>query len=378
MEDIVIMEAPVEKVANPLISLVDTLQTQRDAKEDYVLPAGSISYNGETALLEVLGENSKIEQYILTEHTHNQISEKLEIPKGYYRKMKSEYPQLLQDNINGWLSKKEKTKYLLRTFNYPGQDKICRAMLSNRYNILDNYDVLVAALEAIKNTGVRIEIVKADVTDSRMYLHIVAPEIHTEATELLDGYLANRSTAETGRGIISGMAISNSEVGSGTFEISARAQILQCKNGLHDRNAKFRKVHLGGRLEEGAIDWSQNTKNKNYELIISQVTDSVKVYLSQEYLGQLTTKLKQYKEIPVEHPTGLIEKVSTELNIGEEHKNSILRFFLKDNDESVFGMMNAITRQSQTMGPDKQYEVESSIFSLLPSLHKWDKPVSTN
>jgi len=211
-----------------------------------------------------------------------------------------------------------------------------------------------------------------------MYLHVVAPEIHIAATELLDGYLADRTTAKVGNGIISGMVICNSEVGLGTYEVSARAQILQCLNGMHDRDAKFRKVHLGARLDEGIIDWSEGTKNKNYELIVSQTADAVKTYLSKEYLGQLTTKLQGYKEHIIEHPTGLIERVSTELNIPEAHKNNILKYFLKDGDESSFGMMNAFTRESQKMGPDKQYDVESNVFELLPKFKGYDKPLSKN
>lgn len=373
-QEIVVVDQPQE---NPLVSLVKTLDAQKKAKEDYVVPADHITYNGTTGMLEVLGDESKIEQYKVSDHTHHMVGDKLEIPRGYYKRMQTAYPELLSENINGWLSRKEKTKYLLRTFNYEGQDKLVRAMLSDRYNILDNYDVLVAALEAIKNTGVKVEIVKAEITDMRMYLHVVAPEIHVEATNLLDGYLANRDTAKTGRGIISGMVLSNSEIGMGTFEISARAQILQCKNGLHDRNARFRKVHLGGRLEEG-IQWSQNTKNKNYELIISQVTDSVKVYLSQDYLGKLTDKLQEYKEVKIEHPTGVIERINNELQIGEEHKNSVLRYFLQDGDESALGMLNAYTRHTQKMDPDSQYEVESGVFSLLGNMHKWDKPAGKN
>lgn len=364
------MEATV--IENPLVSLVGKLKEQQVAKKDIVVPAGYISYSGVDGLLTVGEDSMKVSDY-----AHQQIADKLEIPRSYYKKMQSGYPELLEQNVNMWLSRKEKTKYLLRTFNYADKDNICRALLSDRYNILDNMDVLVCALEAIKETGVHVEIVKAEVSDTNMYIHVVAPEIHVEATDLLDGYLQNRDSAITGRGIISGMVISNSEVGNGTFEISARAQILQCKNGMHDRNAKFRKVHLGGKLEEG-IQWSQNTKNKNYELIMSQVSDSVKVYLSKDYLGQLTDKLRKAKEVEVEHPAGMIERVSNELLIPETHRNSILNYYMKDGDLSGLGIIHAVTRTTQHMGVDDQFEIESGIFNLIPKLKQFDKPVSKN
>lgn len=365
---------------SPLGSIVQKLEYQNKIKEDRVVPTGHVRYDPGSGLLLVGASSIEEIGYSLTDVAHDQISEKLGIPRAYYHKLKTEFPQLLGENINGWLGKKEKTKYLLRTFNYgeEGVQNMCRAMLSNRYNILDNYDVLIAALEAIQKTGIEVEIVKAEITDSRMYLHVIAPEIHHKATQLLDGYLENRATAVTNDGIVSGMVISNSEVGRGTFEISARAQVLRCKNGLHDRNAKFRKVHLGGRLDEGTIDWSENTKNKNYELIMAQVGDSVKEYLSERYLGNLVTKLTGYKEIEIEHPTGVIEKIGKELQLAESHKMSVLKHFLRDGDSSVFGMMNAVTRTSQDMGADQQYDTDAGIFDLLPRIKTFDKPQSKN
>ena len=367
----------VETTPNPLIGLVEKLEVQKNLKHDLVVPAGHISYSADMGKLIIAGESN----YSLTDHAHDQIGQKLEIPNSYYRRMKSEYPDLLAQNINGWLSRKEKMKYLLRTFKFPteGQDHVCRAMLSNRYNILDNYDVLIAALEAVKSTGIHVEIVKAEMTDLRMYLHVVAPEIHVQATKLLDGYLENKKTARLNDGIISGFVISNSEVGMGTFEISARSQILVCKNGLHDRNAKFRKVHLGAAMDNGIIDWSKQTQQKNYELIVSQTKDAVKTYLSKEYLGNLISRLERYKEDTVDNPIQVVEKVSQELQVSESHKTNILKHFFSDGDNSVFGMMNAFTRETQNMPADTAHDVESGVFDLLPRIKSFDKqPASKN
>ena len=186
-------------------------------------------------------------------------------------------------------------------------------------------------------------------------------------------------TAVVGNGIISGMCICNSEVGMGTYEISARAQILKCKNGMHDRNAKFRKVHLGGKMDEGIIQWSQNTRNKNYELIMAQVKDSVKTYLSHDYLGQLTSKLQKAKDTPIEHGIQVVENISNVLNVPTSHRENILKYFLRDQeDQNALGILNAFTRESQKMDADTQFTVESELFQMLPGIHKFDKPLSKN
>jgi len=359
-------------VENPLVGIIKKLDTQRAYQHDIVVPSGHIHYEGGILYA---GE----EEYTVNDLAHDQISGKLDIPISYYKKMKTEYPELLDKNINGWLSRKEKAKFLLRTFKYADTDSVCRAFLSDRYNILDNYDVLITALEAIKDTGIEIEIVKANVTDRRMYIHAVAPSIHVDATNLLDDYLADTSKAVLNNGIISGILLTNSEVGMGTFEVAACAQILKCTNRMHDRASKFRKVHLGGKMDEGIIQWSQTTRNKNYELIMSQVKDAVKTYLSQDYLGQLTLKLQRAKDTEIEHPVQVIENISNALNIEQAHRDNILKYFLRDQQsQNALGVLNAVTRESQKMLPDSQYNVESELFQMLPGIKKWDKPASKN
>lgn len=362
------------EVLSPLESIVEQLEFQKKIKRDYVVPSGSMRYDGLTGFLAIDNKD-----YQLTDHSHFQIGSKLEIPTSYYKRMLADNPDLLATNINSWLSRKEKTKYLLRTFNFgqEGVNNICRAMLSDRYSIMDNWDVLIAALEAIKKTGIHVEIQKAEITERRMYLHIVAPEIQVDATELLDGYLENRDSAVLNNGIISGLVITNSEVGLSRFEVSARAQILRCKNGMHDRNAAFRKTHLGAKMDEGYVQWSENTKNKNYELIISQVGDAVKTYMSKEYLGNLTSKLQKHKYDKIENPKSVIEVVSAEIGIPQEHQNEILKYFYKDGDESSFGLMNSFTRESQKMTADLQYETESTVMDLLPKFHRFDQQITS-
>jgi hypothetical protein len=362
------------EVANPLVAIVEKLELQRASQHDIVVPAGHLHYEGGILYAEE-------ESFTVNELAHEQIASKLEIPIGYYRKMKSENSDLLAKNVNGWLSQKEKAKYLLRTFKYEGADDVCRAFLSNRYNILDNYDVLICALEAIKDSGIEIEIVKADITDKRMYLHAVAPSIHIDATNLLDGYLAQETikASQLHNGIISGILLTNSEVGMGTFEVAACAQIVRCTNRMHDRASKFRKVHLGAKMDDGIVEWSTNTKNKNYDLIMSQVKDSVKTYLSHDYLGQLTQKLQKAKDTPIEHGIQVVENISNALNITTEHRQNVLKHFLRDQKESnVLGVLNAFTRETQKMDADTQYTVESELFTMLPGIHKFDKPLSKN
>jgi hypothetical protein len=102
------------------------------------------------------------------------------------------------------------------------------------------------------------------------------------------------------------------------------------------------KVHLGGRMDEGKIEWSEDTKHKNVELIIAQVKDAVKVYTSQEYLGQSIPKLEDGGAERLNHPVDAITNISHELNFSDEKQKDLLAFFMESGDITAFGAAQAV------------------------------------
>ena len=353
-----------------LVSLVNKLELQKDAKLDIVAPASRIVMTPGGGLVV---DNNTFNPNRLFE---SQIAEKLGIPSNYYQKMKELRPELLADNVNGWLEYNPRKQYLVRGFQFPEQTGVARAFLSDRYHIIDNYDVLFAALDAIKKTGVNVEITKAEVTENRMYLHVTCPEIEVAADEFLREYLKENDAA--GNGIISGFVISNSEVGAGTFEIRPRAVICKCNNGLVVKDDRFRRYHLGAQMDAGEIAWSERTKQKNYELIISQTQDAVETFLSKDYLGKMIEKIAVSHQIELKHPIDAVQNVCTHLRITEEHKANILQHFLKDGIHNAGGIFHAVTRESQNMDADTQFDVEAGITEMMPKIVKFDKPFSKN
>ncbi len=364
--------------AEHLGGLITTLELQKVQKRDFIVPASQLRYTPEGRMIIEAKQGSTDQRgNWLNDICHSQVADKLGIPVAYYKKMMASHPDLLAQNVNGWLQKST-SKYLMRTFEIdPEQPGTARAFLSDRYQILDNYDVLLAALEAIKKMGVQVQITKAQVSESRMYLHITCPELEVNAEAFLKGYMKEEGAA-AGNGIITGFVLTNSEVGLGTFEIRPRATILKCTNGLIGTDDRFRRVHLGGKLEEGEVEWSERTKQKNYELIISQTQDAVKTFLSKDYLNGMIRKLAEAHQIKLENPMDTVHNVCRELSITEEHKKDILSFFLSDGDHRASGVFNAITRQAQNMNCDAQFEVECGIGKLLPNIQKFDKPFGKN
>jgi hypothetical protein len=209
----------------------------------------------------------------------------------------------------------------LRTFiDREQRTGIARAMLSDRYNVLDNYDVMLATLEAIRESGINVQIESGDITDTKFYMRFICPILKMEAPELLKNYRVPNGT-QGGNGIISGFVISNSETGNGKFSISPRAVVLACRNGMIFKDALFQKTHLGAKMEEyTTIDWSEETRQKNYQLVISQVKDAIKFYASQEFLGAKIHELLEKGNKELSHPIEAVKNVTKALSISDEKK----------------------------------------------------------
>lgn len=203
-----------------LQTLVAELDTRNKAKHDYVLPSKMIVLSDDLKL-SVLNSTLDGLELLPNEVMHQHFANRLNIPAVYYRRLMAQYPDLLAKNVNRLMLAEGDKPVLLRTFQHELTGNVARGMLSDRYSIVDNYDVLFAVLTAIKESKVEIEFKECNITDKRMYVHIVAPNVEVQSEAALRGYLSEKSV-HTGYGIITGMCITNSEVGFGSYNIFGR------------------------------------------------------------------------------------------------------------------------------------------------------------
>ena len=378
-----------------LKQIVEQLQQQNLLKQDFVVPAKYLKMvqsnlqvlneskldNLSKILLETgisIDENGleKIELAVL-DCCHSQIGTRLDIPKKYYDRMLSneKYHHILDYNVSNWFKENNNKNYLLRTFIDKEQKSgIARAILSDRYNVLDNYDVMLATLEAIRESGINVQIESGDITDTKFYMRFVCPDIEMDAPDILKNYRVPDGS-KGGNGIISGFVISNSETGNGKFSISPRAVVLACKNGMIFKNDAFQKTHIGAKMEEyTTIDWSEETRQKNYELVCSQVKDAIKYYASEEYLGAKIHELTEKGNKELQHPIETIKNVSKHLSISEEKEKNILNYFIKSGDTNAFGVTQALTYFAQhNATPEERYEIETESVLILDNIEQFDK-----
>ncbi|MEH0572732.1 DUF932 domain-containing protein [Streptomyces scabiei] len=284
------------------------------------------------------------------------ISDKLRIPLAYLRRMRAENVPLLDENVNAWLREGPERRFLLRAFrseNGPGMpgEGVARALLSDSYKLMDNLDMLLAALDGVKQSGHPTRITGCDLTDRRMYVRVESEAVAIQARNLLRGYRSpfdGRSGDELPM-ISAGFVITNSEVGAGAYTITPRAVIQVCRNGLTQTKDVMRAVHLGGKQDEGVVNWSGQTQRKTLELITSKTTDAVRTFLSREYVEAKVHEMEAAAGKTLDEPTKTIEHVTKSLSIGTETKDRILSHFIRGGQMTAGGVMQAVTSTAQTL-----------------------------
>lgn len=306
--------------------------------------------------------------YLPTQVCDQGLATKLGIPQAYLRRLREERPQLYDANINGWLDGADR-RYLLRTLiGGGGEHGIARAFLSPSYKIIDNLDVLMAALDGVRQAGLPVDIDGCDLTERRMYVRVVCKQVSALAPDLLRDYRSPYS-GESGADcpvVFSGFVISNSETGCGAYSITPRLVVQVCGNGMTIDADALRHVHLGGQMAEGVVRWSSDTEHKNLELITAQARDAVATFLDVDYVRAKLAELTQLARTEIGDPAKAIEVIAKKLTFTDAQQADILNHFIRGGDLSAGGVMHAVTSVAQLQSTgDLAHEMESSALRAL-------------
>lgn len=373
--------------------LVEVLRGQQPRKLDVVIPAaqivasgGNLVLSGAESLIDESGVTTVDGTYRPTAICDGGIADKLDIPPGYLTRMRQQRPDLYDANVNGWLhgtaqavvgggaihyrpAQPDSRSFLVRCFrDDAGGTGVARAFLSNSYKPIENIDVLMTVLEAIKSANLPVQIDRCDLTDRRMYVRVVSESVRAVAPLLLRNYRSPFTGAVGADNpvVFAGFEISNSEVGHGAFSIAPRAVIQVCSNGMTWRDQAVRAQHLGGKLPEGQIVWSDATQEKNLELIRSKTVDAVKAFLDADWLQAQIGRIEQAAGVEVAKPEETIRHVVTKLRYNEAQQDDIMKMFIKGGDITAGGVMQAVTASAQNQADaDLAADMEADAVKVL-------------
>jgi hypothetical protein len=335
--------------------------------------------------------------YTVTEVAEEGISEKLGVPRSYLRKLRDGRLDLWDANVNGLLHGRLDVPGSLGYPPYPGKlmlrllrgdesgTGVARAILSDRYQRIDNLDVLVATLGGVRDAGLLGKVqVHGDLTDRKMYVTIEAPEITALAPVMLAGYrspwgpggidrarrIAGHQGYEPGTEPVlhAGLRISNSETGDGRFTIAPHLTVKICRNGMTISGDALASIHIGGRQEEGIVTWSDRTNQKALELVASKAQDAVTRFLDPAYISAVVARLERDAGAIVTDPVETIKVISRQSGFPQDLANDILGAFTAGGQLNAAGIMNAVTATAQMVSDaDLAALLESEAVNVLAS-----------
>ncbi len=292
--------------------------------------------------------------YLPTEVCDRGIADKLGIPAAYLRRMREQAPGLYDANVNGWLERDDR-RFLIRCLRADGGGGAARAFLSDGYKFIDNLDVLMAALDGVRQSGRPVEVDGCDLTGRRMYVRVVCETVQALAPALLGDY---RSPFTGARGadnpvVFAGFVISNSETGCGAFTLTPRLVVQVCRNGMTITRDAIRAVHLGERLGEGVVTWSGNTQDKSLALITAKTTDAVAAFLDPGYVQAAVRQVERDAGHELAGPPEAVRTVSPRLRFTDAQQNDVLAHFIRGGDITAGGMLHAVTSVAPTTAPTR-------------------------
>lgn len=309
-----------------------------------------------------------------------QLAEKTEpsIPKRFFDRMMEVNPVRLEELVNA-LHKDNPAKRLVRCL-----DGSVRAWLSDIYRIIDNYDVAFTCMDEAQRKGAQV--FECGLSDTNMRIKFTNQSVW-DAVDIKQrsgpqggwyaGAIGNRELI--GKSILGArindvlpggpgtihpiVTVSNSETGHGGFRVRLGILMGICFN-VATLEDVVTTIHIGSRSDEGI--YSQETIATDTKAIMLKARDSVRAAFDPEKFKRIVAKVKRSQGMEIEKPTAAVESVIESNAINEEHREALLSYFLRDYDQTQFGLAQAVSRLAQdTDDSDEADRLESVAGKLM-------------
>ena len=356
------------KAGSNLQELEQMVRGELEIKNDYNCDSRDINFR-----IKPVGENEFFKpvieldgaDYETSELMQTQIANKLNVPKKYFDRMVTEAPELCEQNVNHWLQNDPK-RYMVRTLGTKA-----RAFLSDRYEVIDNWDVLKAVMPALRPYKERDDLVfeQSHITDTNLYLRFTIPSLEKDIAK-------QGGIRQVGDIIHFGLQVKNSEVGLGSVEVAPFIKRLVCTNGMVATDYGQNKKHLG-RSQWDGIDRSilrQETIRQGNKAWIMTVQDSVDGMFNGPIFEQISDRFIQAQTgVEMDVPRKSIEKLTKDFDFSESESDSILEHLLGEGDKTQFGLANAVTRTATDVeNVDRSMKMESQGWQIMNmNLTQW-------
>ena len=322
------------KTGMTLIDMATELERQRGAKRDFLADTRRLSVSPGADRLHFDGND-----FAINPLAHKQLATKLDIPTAFYGRLQTKHPDILSGMVNT-LFQREPKQTMVRTL-----DSQARAILSDSYRTLDNYDLFDAIFPVLRDAGA--EVVSCALTESKLYIKALCPWLDRELP-VPEGAVMGKGHTIFLRRVIGAICLSNSEVGMGGISAAPGIFENQCTNLATFRNEGYGKIHVGKRkgVEDESFEYlSDDTKRLDDAAIWSRVRDVVKATMDGRVIDKLVAKMVEARGDAITgNPAKLVEVFAKQQGLSEQESGGLLRHLTGSGEMSRYGLQWAVTR----------------------------------
>lgn len=267
-----------------------------------------------------------------------------------------------------YLFQKMTDKLMVRTL-----DGRARALLSNKFRIMDNADVFFAGADTLKQVDAVIW--NARLWDDGFELFAVSKSLEGEVKRQFDqagpGQHKMVTLPDGGTGGVGGAAagrpdihnalvrIRNSETGCGGLSVSFGLLRHACNNTMVC-GKNFGLVHLGGRLETEGLIMGDDTREADAKATWLKLRDAIKTAFNRELFEEYIAKLSGFTGQKIGKAEEAVGNVVKEYQITEERKAEILQSLFEGRDLSRFGLIQAVTATAHKTAGEEASRLEET------------------
>lgn len=346
--------------------LATRILAHQDSKRDYVADTRRVGFFEEGGKFGITIDGiSEAEEtpdsFGITKIAHEQIGTRLGIPRKYYDRMAQDAPALLVDNVRHWLIE-EPAERMFRTL-----DGNVRAVLSNRYRRLDNYDLMQHLLPEL-NAIDGLDFFVTALTPERLFIRATLPGLEADI--------------RVGDTVRAGVEITNSEVGRGSLQVRPYLLRLVCLNGMVS-TVSLRKYHAGARIQEteDALGiFRDETLAADDRALFMKAADLVRASLTEVSFNQIVSQLRDIAEgEQIATPVAATKVLAKQLDLTESEGDTMLTFLASGGDLSQWGAVNALTETAkfaEDFGRLVELEEKAGELAALPGA-EWARVAAT-
>ena len=353
-----------------LQNLAEELERQKESKIDSIIDARQliVDQKGEHLSL-VPVERTQASEFMwlagvpMRKHALCQLGQKVSpaVPRRFLCELAGDAPDLASDMLGGLMHRTARRLFIRQL------DGEVRAVLSDKYRVIDNYDLVFTALETAKEVGAKV--LSCSLSDDNMRIKLIAPNLFAALdtgkpghTFFTPGQLGSAEWREAnGIGDMSEWigvdwfdsgenrvwptcTISNSETGKGGTTVSFGTCDSACFNLMLVEKLS-RSVHLGSRQEVGI--YTEETIAVDSQATMMKARDSIKACFNPDIFRAIMDKRRDAAMDEIAAPTAAVDNIVKSLSLPERKRDQLLEYFVRDYAPTRDGLSQAAARMAQ-------------------------------